>query len=536
MIDFPNVPDITGILINSEIHICKEIPWDSEYKNVRLFSNKTKAWEYVTAKEIFSYTCTSVKNNRIKVACDYSVTLANANYLCFKNNDNMFFAFIMDMSYISQTVVEFTFKIDIFQTYFYECNILPCFVEREHINRSEDIIGNNTLPEPVSTGEYLLSEKQSVTYNDMRVLVYTTATESVTGVKMYYGGMNNVFSGVNIFSGTNITIVPQLAMIILAGKESEIIQIQMCPTFCGDLTDPENPVVANTVNVSVNVTNLFNGYIPKNKKLYTNPYCFVQVDNNSGGTMELHFELSNNKNTLTVRTTGCLCTTPTIISYPIDYNNEVEFRNESIVHSNFPTCVTSGNAYAQWLNANNITLATAAQAQAMRTEFSSLANITQGAIGGISNAISGNITGVLNNATSTLLNQTGINLNQGIYEMTMDAQYKQAAQKPNGSVGSIGGSSINTAINRNQTDVISYSIRDYKSVDDFFSVYGYTTKKIKKPNLNNRKLWNYIQTTNCVLQGSCGNNYLTALQSIFNKGVFVWHTNEIGNFDVNNNG
>lgn len=105
----------------------------------------------------------------------------------------------MDMSYISQTVVEFTFKIDIFQTYFYECNMLPCFVEREHINRGEDIIGNNTLPEPVSTGEYMLSEKQSVVYNDMRVLVYTTATETATGVKMYYGGMNNVFQELIFF-------------------------------------------------------------------------------------------------------------------------------------------------------------------------------------------------------------------------------------------------------------------------------------------------------------------------------------------------
>lgn len=42
MIDFPNVPDITGILINSEIHICKEITWDSEYKMLDCFQIRKK--------------------------------------------------------------------------------------------------------------------------------------------------------------------------------------------------------------------------------------------------------------------------------------------------------------------------------------------------------------------------------------------------------------------------------------------------------------------------------------------------------------
>lgn len=535
MIDFPNVPDLSGVAINSEIHICRDIPWDSQYNHVRLFPTRTDAWNFVTGNEIASFTCTTVKNNKIRVAGDYASELAVANYLCFKNLGNMFFAFIMDISYVSSTVVELTYKLDIFQTYYYNCTMLPCFVEREHINRSEDTIGANTLPEPVSTGEYKMYHKESVTYNDMRVLVYTTASDP--NIPMYKGGINGVFSGINIFSGTNITVLPDLASLILQGKESEIIMIQMCPTYCGDLTDPSNPVSGTTSSVSVSPSSLFHGYTPRNKKLYTNPYCFAQADNNSGGQIELHFELSTNSNkALELSVTGCLCSTPTVIAYPLNYNGQASCVNESIVHSNFPTCAVAGNSYAQWLNANSITLGASAQAQAMRTQLASLTNATQGITGAITNAATGNVAGVVGSALSTGLNQANIGLSQDIFNLQMDATYKQAAQKPNGAVGSIGSASINTAINRNQTDLLAYGITDYKAVDDFFSVYGYTTKRCKVPNLNNRSLWNYVQTTNCCLQGTVANNYLVALQSIFNKGVFIWHTNDIGNFNVSANG
>lgn len=537
MIDFPSIPDVTGVAINSEIHVCRDIPWDSEYKNVRLFTDREAAWNYVTSKEIYSFTCTTVKNSKIRVSGTYSTDLAVSNYLCFKNNNNMFFAFIMDIAYISNTVIELTYKLDIFQTYFYNCTMKPCFVEREHINRSEDVIGANTLPEPVSTGEYRMYRRETVDYNEMRVLVYTTAPNGTGGVEMYKGGLNGVFSGINVFSGTNITIAVKLALLITAGKEDSIVQILMCPTYCGDIEDVSNPVSGTTKNISIAPGSLYDGYNPVNKKLYTNPFCFCEVDNNSGGMLELHFELSDNTDkSVEIAVTGCLCMIPTIISYPVNYNSLNSFVNESITHSNFPVCATAGNSYAQWLNSNNITLGAAAQAQAMKTELASLSNIAQGAVGGISNALQGNIAGVVNSAVGTGLAQAGINLNQDVFNLTMEAQYKQAAQKPNAAIGSVGSANINTAINRNQTDLLGYGITDYKSVDDFFSVYGYTTKKVKIPNMNNRNLWNYVQTTNCTLTGTCANNYLVALQSIFNKGVFIWHTNDVGNFNVTANG
>nr|DAL42396.1 MAG TPA_asm: Major tail protein [Caudoviricetes sp.] len=533
MIDFPNVPDVSGIAINSELHICKEIPWDSQYKNVRLFSDKIKAWEYVTSKEVLSINCTTVKNNKIRVSAKYSDLIAVANYLCFKNDSNMFFAFILEINYISSTVAELTYKLDIFQTYYYNCNMLPCFVEREHINRNDDKIGVNVLAEPLDTGITKMYTKATADFNEMGVCIYHTVNVTEhpdINIPVYKGSVNNVFSGIFMTYATTLeTAQRYINEIVNAGLESSIALIQMSPKICGYPNPSGELTPSESKSISVSVNSAFN-YTPINKKCYTFPYCYAKIDNNSGQDKELYFECSSDKTTINLYVTGTLCTLPTMICYPTNYNNFVNNINESMSWSNFPTCATTGNAFAQFINANGVNMGAMAQCNALSN---TLSYVTAG-ISAISSLANRDVSGIIQSGLSAV--STAVQAEN--FETMQNAQYQTARQKPNNVTGNVNASSINTAINRNQVDLIlmGSDTETIKKIDNFFSVYGYNVSNNKMPNLNNRNIWNYVKTRNCTLQGTVAFSYLIQLQNIFNNGVFIWHSNDIGNFDVDNNG
>ena len=74
-----------------------------------------------------------------------------------------------------------------------------------------------------------------------------------------------------------------------------------------------------------------------------------------------------------------------------------------------------------------------------------------------------------------------------------------------------------------------------KTIDDFFTMFGYPVHRIKKPNLNSRSSWNYVKTVECGITGNCILQDLQTLRKIFDKGVTIWHTNDVGNYNLSNN-
>lgn len=46
----------------------------------------------------------------------------------------------------------------------------------------------------------------------------------------------------------------------------------------------------NTITKTYNKPSSLNGYTPKNKKLLTWPYCFINVSNNNGSANSLRYE------------------------------------------------------------------------------------------------------------------------------------------------------------------------------------------------------------------------------------------------------
>ena len=76
---------------------------------------------------------------------------------------------------------------------------------------------------------------------------------------------------------------------------------------------------------------------------------------------------------------------------------------------------------------------------------------------------------------------------------------------------------------------------DARRIDDFFSLYGYATNRIKIPNISGRPQWNYVQTQGCILNGNVPADIRTTIAQIFDSGIRFWNNGDnIGNYNLTN--
>ena len=74
-----------------------------------------------------------------------------------------------------------------------------------------------------------------------------------------------------------------------------------------------------------------------------------------------------------------------------------------------------------------------------------------------------------------------------------------------------------------------------KSIDDFFTMFGYKVNRVDRPNMNIRPYWTYIKTVGCIVNGEMPADYMRMIESRFNAGVRFWKDiTQVGNFTLNN--
>lgn len=73
-------------------------------------------------------------------------------------------------------------------------------------------------------------------------------------------------------------------------------------------------------------------------------------------------------------------------------------------------------------------------------------------------------------------------------------------------------------------------------IDDYFTVYGYATNRVKVPNISVRPHWTYTKTIGSnVVSKTCSNNDVTLINTIFDNGITFWkNASEIGNYSFDN--
>lgn len=71
-------------------------------------------------------------------------------------------------------------------------------------------------------------------------------------------------------------------------------------------------------------------------------------------------------------------------------------------------------------------------------------------------------------------------------------------------------------------------------LQNYFSRYGYAYHRMEVPNLKSRENWNYIQTVGANIIGNIPQLFIDALEGLFNSGITLWHTTDVGNYSLPN--
>lgn len=571
------------IVPNSEVYILKNVPLEPSFDHTIWFdSPEQQATAFTTYALAFYFNKVSYQRYpRPYITLDKTADdLFNCNYMMFRNTaygTKWFYAFITQIEYISNTTSRIYYTIDPMQTYLFDVNVGECFVEREHA--MTDAIGDNLNPESFELGEYVFDADYfpnlflktnyvicilatwKAVYEDNKWVIKDASTGGVGGVDsgIYTGLTKNLFT----YDPSNPKACVQDANAVIeaatkANKADGIVSITMYPKFfmnwaiTGDLA---TGLVPHTVDSIPAFTGTFDGYKPKNNKLYTAPFCGVYVDNLQGNAANYAYEYFENRKP-TFNIVGAVNGNLECASIPLNYKGLPTNFQESLIMGGFPQCAWNVDTFKAWIAQNKYAIAAGVANTAISTAARVGAAIATGGLSEIAaapaaagtNVVSfpnayqpptgggsgGGITGAAINGSSNILNDT----------INLVAQVKTASTQPNHARGQQS-SSVFCAMGYQGFHYMPYRIQGQfaKIVDDFFSMYGYKTNRLKVPNRNGRKSWNYVKTCGCNLTGSAPADVTASLVQIYDKGITFWRCidlsagnpfTRVGNYSLDN--
>lgn len=514
---------------NTTIKLYSGIPLDNTYNHTLYFDTLANQNAYFHAGTTPKYTLPvntyqRVEKGKMRIA-KKSDDLYDCNYLAFQNTNfgsKWFYAFITGVEYVNNETSEVTFEIDSMQTYLFDVHLLQCFVEREH--SATDDIGDNIQPEPVELGEYVISDyglvKSLVDYAFILAIIDENDT---SGGNIYDG----IYSGAQLWAYKSSDLASLQAKVSsYIAKPEQIISIYVCPKACvkgdnQDISTGGENLTGNAnghryyiqLNSVTQESQTFGNYTPKNKKLYTYPYNFVTIDNAKGQSLILRYEFFDNLTPVIELSTNI--TMPVqVVARPCSYKGLPAYtelggytssKSESLSLDNYPVCSWSNDSYARWVAQKTIPLL----------------------LSGISKTIGGTMTfgglgGVLGLGNSII--------------NTITQQY-EASIKADECRGNISDASINVA-NRYQNFYKSrtHITKDYAvTIDQFFTMFGYATNRVKIPYRHSRPHWNYVKTKGCVVRGLAPVDDINKICSIYDNGITFWHNpSEVGDYSYNN--
>lgn len=569
MIPIPEQGNVIPRSPNTELRLYSGVPWDNSYQHVRLYNDRSdllnhlEQWR-VTAPAIAENTA-PIRIGSLEVRVPYNeMSVLNLNYLAFRNhtssdnrNNIWTFCFITGINWKSEKTTTIYFELDIFQNNIYDCAFRPCFVEQAHIPKEDDVIGGNLLPVSLETGEpyaimtaqKLLPPKELCAYVAQEGSGGTTEGAIVNNVYRAAKLVNYSFQdeeGAQWAAEQMNTFITELTN---RGQDSAILNVFMCPKICVAAEGGEPGSAEEWVRFEM-PNNVFEGYKPKNNKVYSYPWVYLLVNNHEGKVTQYCYEYSDNENhRMDFVIQGSLCTAPQVICFPSMYNGYFIDYMDMTTISNFPQCAFTSDVYKAWIAQNKNTIAIQ-QAQANTnldlsigsTILSALSAVGSaaaiGATGGAAAPVAAPIlaTSVVGGVQSVMGGiQSSYNAMYSV--QTIDAMKRDKKVIPPNVHGQTFTDSLNAARNLTGFDFITMSCRRQfaELADDYFTMFGYPIQKVMTPNMRTRSAFNYIKTQNCGLYGGVELNQLSQLRYLFDRGVTIWHTDQVGNYGLDNN-
>lgn len=532
------------------------VPLENDYKHTIYFKNKTaqQVYFYNKIKHSFSDFSYQRKDDVIRIPESYD-TVMNCNYVMYKNpeyNNKLFFAFITDIKYVQPDRTDVYIETDVIQTWMFDIEIKQSFVEREHVK--DDNIGANTYPEQLETGDYVVDNKviyQKLVYRGYVLGATTDLTkfdniESSDRFTHIRGEIyNGIYSGVRYFYfNDTATIGNVLVSAANDGKSDTIVSIFMVPkefiqhdesgkilaSFGPNTQLWSTSAGSDVVQTPIYKPTSINGYIPKNNKLFTYPYCYILMSNNSGGGATYKYELFNDVNNLCdfyinfALTPGC-----SIRLIPKKYNGIESNNEEGLNGGKFPSCSWTTDVYTNWLTQNAINYP-------VKIASGAVSAIT----GAVSGAASGAVVGSAAGPVGTVAGAVGGGLSGaagGVLSIasTIGEKYQHSLQPPQAE-GNLNSGDVTFANGDLTFTAYQMSIKaEYaKIIDDYFSMFGYKVNRVKVPNSNHRRDYWYTKTIDVDIDGEIPQKDMQIIKNAYNNGITFWtDPNSIGIYSSN---
>lgn len=340
------------IVPNTTIYILNNIPLNKSYEHTVYYPDKdTQAQAFMAYKK---YTLTDYSYQRsqlgtIRVALKYE-QLIDCNYLMFKNTNfenKWFYAFITGIGYVSNDVTDVYYDLDVMQTWCYDYTFGKTFVERHH--DAYDRLYGNTVPEGLELGsEYRLIQGKSYSYaKPLAWVIIATSTVKDESAYQISGIITGVYSGLRVYYIEDLGELTRIiGKFINEGLEDAIVAFYQVPKI-----DKHHMSEIQTDEITfTQQMNLGNGYKPRNKKLFSYPYSFLEVYNTLGTSVELKFDQFENlgASTVTFKVEKVIFPQANVVITPKWYRGYLWDYEYSSVYGLFPTCAFAGDAFKVW--------------------------------------------------------------------------------------------------------------------------------------------------------------------------------------------
>lgn len=521
---------------DSIVKILKDVPLNDTYKDTILFDDVTSQTAYFINKAKYSYLeCTYLrKENKIRVGIEAD-NLYDCNYIMFQNKtfgNKWFYAFITNIEYVNNVTSAISYEIDVMQTWHFNYTLKPCYVEREHTD--SDLFGSNLIQENFETGEYHFYDLglKGITGNWVPVICATVNKDYSDATP---GMHNGIYNGCTMLylQGINATS-KWLEDLTAEGKSDAVINMVMFPLNFIDEAYSDTP---KTVSFSVNKNlNNLDGYVPKNKKLFSYPYNFLYVTDNEGKSAEYRYEYFDS--TTCNFDANCLYSPqPEACITPKKYKG-VDFNyNERMTLGNFPLCSWQTDTFMAWLamNASQLGVATAASVGTIMAGLSPVATVP---LSGGTELATLNSTGAMEtlNNYNVRMNSQNMVIGGATSLLGLLAKSADTYVKPPRLNGTNTGS-MNVALGEKGFHFYyaHIGLEFARAIDDFWTMYGYPCRKLKVPNRNVRPHWTYTQTVDACIIGSIPVDAMKTIKQCYNRGITFWKNgDEIGNYELDN--
>ena len=527
-------------------------------------------------------------------------SLYNVNYMMYRNDNfgnKWFYAFVDSIEYINANVTELRFSIDVWQTWESALNFHESFIVRQHIPKSEDTIGANLQPEGFTNLKYV--EEKTLRKNlvklhssDKSLIIIVCCTEYPDGDSTTWRNPPKCL--IDDVQGT-LAYIPFLSTdvfysfiskFISAGKTDSIVNIYTCPIECFyDQTDGTfNFKEGTPLGVSPNTTftDVWETYwvryrIPKmnkinigthgttvnyqanNNKMYTFPFTKVILTNNSGSSLTFRQEFFDG--TPTEGEDIVFDVRNTVLQPVSSYCHPANYREGDFVNglslTNYPMLPWYTDTYSRWLTLNQNTLKYQQLTPIINLGVSNFNNMISSLTGGVGNYAGAGIQmdsarttqgqfnaigGAIGNRIASLgsqLNNTVNNIvSTGEQIWSFYAKKADMELQPNLSSGNYNANNILQKLqNLNFTVMFQrVCLEQFKQIDNYFDKFGYAINDFKPVNYHNRSNFDYIETSQVVIEGDVPEDDMNVIKNMFNSGVRIWHnTKNFLNYDVANN-